>query len=302
MQNKRLRASLVLMVGGAFWGLLWIPLRAFEGMGLEGAWSTLMAYTAPAILLVPLSIWRWRTISAQLGTFIAVGAFCGVSFALYGVAVLLTEINRVILLFYLTPLWGTVIGVVFLREQLTVQRVIALMLGFIGLLVVLDLGIKFPWPRNIGDWMAFVAGITWALGSTALYRSGGVKAIDQASAFVIGGTIFTGLLLVVAGGSMGSMPTGDAVAKAVPLAILMALVTPPVLIMTIWPATLLSPGRAGILLMTEVLFGLGSAWMLANEILGPRELIGAALILSATVLEVTAQGPSSPPQSKSTDS
>ena len=66
MQNKRLRASLVLMVGGAFWGLLWIPLRAFEGMGLEGAWSTLMAYTAPAILLVPLSIWRWRTISAQL--------------------------------------------------------------------------------------------------------------------------------------------------------------------------------------------------------------------------------------------
>jgi len=39
--------------------------------------------------------------------------------------------------------------------------------------------------------------------------------------------------------------------------------------------------------MTEVIFGLGSAWWLANEVLGMREMIGAALILCATVLEVT---------------
>ena len=60
------------------------------------------------------------------------------------------------------------------------------------------------------------------------------------------------------------------------------------------PVTLLTPGRAGILLMTEVIFGIGSAWLLANEILGLRELIGAGLIMSATVLEVTAKDPNAP--------
>ena len=68
MHNTRLRASLVLMVGGAFWGLLWIPLRAFDAMGVEGAWATLVAYLAPAVFLVPLSIYRWKIISSQLGT------------------------------------------------------------------------------------------------------------------------------------------------------------------------------------------------------------------------------------------
>ncbi len=287
MSNRMYQASLTLMIGGAFWGLLWIPLRAIAGFGVEGAWSTLVIYGAPAFLLVPLSIYRWRIISAQLGTFLAVGLFCGVSFSLYGIAILLTEVNRVILLFYLTPLWGTLIGVFFLAERLTVRRVLALGLGLVGLLVVLDLGIKIPWPRNVGDWMAFIAGITWAMGSAVLFRSGGVKAIDQASSFVIGGSTCTVILLLLAGGTLGSVPEPQALVRSIPTGIIMALIIPPVLMMTIWPVTLLPPGRAGILLMTEVIFGLGSAWWLANEVLGMREMIGAALILCATVLEVT---------------
>lgn len=294
MHNQRLKASITLMIGGAFWGLLWIPLRAIEGVGVEKAWATLVVFAAPGLLLVPLSIYRWKIISTQLGTFLAVGLFCGVSFSLYGIAVLLTEVNRVILLFYLTPLWGTIIGVLFLSERLTIQRVIALGLGFIGLLIVLDLGAKFPWPRNLGDWMAFIAGITWAMGSAVLFRSGGVKAIDQASSFVIGGSICTIVLLAFAGGALGQVPTPDALVRAVPTGVIVALIIPPVLMMTIWPVTLLTPGRAGILLMTEVIFGIGSAWLLANEILGVRELIGAGLIMSATVLEVTAKDPNAP--------
>jgi len=270
MHNQRLKASITLMIGGAFWGLLWIPLRAIEGVGVEKAWATLVVFAAPGALLIPLALYRWKIIATQLGTFLAVGLFCGVAFSLYGIAVLLTEVNRVILLFYLTPLWGTIIGVIF------------------------DLGAKFPWPRNLGDWMAFIAGISWAMGSAVLFRSGGVKAVDQASSFIIGGSVCTLVLLAFAGGALGQVPTPDALVRAVPTGVIVALVIPPVLMMTIWPVTLLTPGRAGILLMTEVIFGIGSAWLLANEVLGLRELIGAGLIMSATVLEVTAKDPNAP--------
>ena len=95
------------------------------------------------------------------------------------------------------------------------------------------------------------------------------------------------ILLLLAGGTLGSVPEPQALVRSIPTGIIMALIIPPVLMMTIWPVTLLPPGRAGIVLMTAVIFGLGSAWWLANEVLGMREMIGAALILCATVLEVT---------------
>ena len=65
MPNPMFRASLTLMIGGALWGLLWIPLRAIEAVGVEGAWATLVLFVAPSLVLLPLSnslgpFWRSR--------------------------------------------------------------------------------------------------------------------------------------------------------------------------------------------------------------------------------------------------
>ena len=62
---------------------------------------------------------------------------------------------------------------------------------------------------------------------------------------------------------------------------------PIVLVFTIWPATILPPGRVGILLMTEVIFGLASAMLLLAEVLTPLQAVGAVLIVAASVIEVT---------------
>lgn len=67
---------------------------------------------------------------------------------------------------------------------------------------------------------------------------------------------------------------------------IVALMMLPITYMTIWPATLLSPGRVGMLLMAEVLVGVASAAMLTDERFGLRELAGAVLIISAGVVEV----------------
>jgi len=51
----------------------------------------------------------------------------------------------------------------------------------------------------------------------------------------------------------------------------------------------LSPGRVGMLLMVEVLVGVGSAALLTDEAFGIREMAGALLIVSAAVVEVVRQ-------------
>jgi drug/metabolite transporter (DMT)-like permease len=48
------------------------------------------------------------------------------------------------------------------------------------------------------------------------------------------------------------------------------------------------PGRAGILLMFEVVIGIISAYLLANEIITMREFIGAVFVMSAPLIEIYA--------------
>ena len=59
--------------------------------------------------------------------------------------------------------------------------------------------------------------------------------------------------------------------------------------LTICPATVLSPGRVGMLLMVEVIVGEASAAILTDEQFGVRELAGTVLIISAGVVEVLRQ-------------
>ena len=85
--------------------------------------------------------------------------------------------------------------------------------------------------------------------------------------------------------------------KAVALfALLTGFFVLPMIWLTIWPATMLSPARVGLLLMTEVVVGLASAAAFSGEPFGWRESLGAALIVGAAVLELSGpQQDHSPP-------
>lgn len=53
----------------------------------------------------------------------------------------------------------------------------------------------------------------------------------------------------------------------------------------------LDPGRVAIFLMLEIVIGLTSAALLADEMIGPRELTGAALIMLASLTELVGRRP-----------
>ena len=85
------------------------------------------------------------------------------------------------------------------------------------------------------------------------------------------------------------MPTFEVLEKGWYWVLIIALGMLPITYLTIWPATVLSPGRVGMLLMVEVLVGVGSAALLTDETFGVREIAGALLIISAGVVEVVRQ-------------
>ena len=214
------------------------------------------------------------------------GLLTGAAFSFYSTAILLTDVVRALLLFYLMPIWGTILGFVFLGERMTLYRVLALLGAVAGLLVVLGTGSGWPWPKNAGDWLALASGISWALGSLRLYQMGHVGVPEQVVAFVFGSIVVTAGTLLFGGVTFTGGVHSIDVAAIAPWALLMGVYVAPMLVLTVWPAMLLTPGRIGILLMSDVVVGVGSAAALAGEPFGWREATGTVLIVGAAFVEV----------------
>ena len=274
-------ARYCLLVGGVLWGLYWIPLKKVEAAGLTGAAPSALVFAAAFVMILPVLAWRWRSVLRRKGDLAVAGLLAGTSIGLFTAALSETEIVRAILLFYLSPVWSTALGVAVLGHRLTLARIVTLALGLVGLCVVLGVKNGLPWPRNIGDVMALIAGASWSLVSLKLYRMPTVPVPDLIAAFVVGCAAVTGALFVLFGA-----PIGQGVSSAVPWIVFTALYIVPTLAMTLWPATLLTPARAGLLLMTEVVAGVISAAVLSGEPFGVQEAIGALLITTALLSEV----------------
>ncbi|MEM7225224.1 MAG: DMT family transporter, partial [Pseudomonadota bacterium] len=153
---------------GVAWGVFWLPLRALDEAGLVGAWATVVFYVIPLILVSPVVVWRWRRIVAG-GLGLQVTGICtALALVLYADAVLYTEVVPAILLFYLTPVWSTLLARFFLGEPVTPMRWLTLALGMGGMYVMLAGDGGIPWPSNIGDWMGLAAGFMWAVCATRM--------------------------------------------------------------------------------------------------------------------------------------
>jgi drug/metabolite transporter (DMT)-like permease len=281
--------SLTLAAGAALWGLYWIPIRAIEQAGAHALWAGPTIFGASTLLFLPLLLLRRDNFLAHWRQILLPGLLAGFAFALYIASLNLTDVVRAILLFYLSPLWSTLLGMLMLNERLTANRVIALVLAFAGLYVVLVVENGLPWPRNIGDWFALLSGLCWSVASVKLFQGGAYMVLEKAITFVVFALIMSMLLILWQQGDLSGIPGVETLRAGGYWIALVAVLMLPITWMTIWPATLLSPGRAGMLLLVEVLVGVSSAALLLDEPFGLRELGGAALIIGAGVVEVLRQ-------------
>jgi drug/metabolite transporter (DMT)-like permease len=281
--------SVTLAIGAALWGLYWIPIRGIESAGVDAIWTGPTIFGFSSLLFLPLLIMRFRVFAAHWRHILLPGLLAGFAFALYIASLNLTEVVRAILLFYLSPLWSTLLGIVILKERLTANRAVALLLAFSGLYAVLVVENGLPVPRNTGDWFALLSGLCWSIATVKLFQDGARMVIEKVMTFVVCALFMSLLLVLWQQGDLEGMPNSADLIAGWYWILLIALAMLPITWMTIWPAMLLSPGRVGMLLLAEVLVGVTSAALLLNEPFGLRELSGASLIVAAGVVEVLRQ-------------
>jgi drug/metabolite transporter (DMT)-like permease len=281
--------SFALAFGAALWGLYWIPVRGIEAAGVSVFWNGPVIFGSSTLLFLPFLLFRIRVFATHWRRILLPGLMAGFAFALYIASLNLTDLVRAILLFYMSPLWSTLLGILILKERLSANRVVALLLAFCGLYVVLVVENGLPIPRNTGDWFALISGACWSIASVKLFQDGAQMILEKVTAFVLFAFVLSLFLLVWNQGNLQGMPGLATLATGWYWIAMVALLMLPITYLTIWPATVLSPGRVGMLLMVEVLVGVASAAILTDEPFGPREIAGALLIISAGVVEVLRQ-------------
>ena len=278
------KAKLACLYAGAVWGLFWIPLRALEDAGINGLWITVVYFLIPTICLIPIVLSRWQHvkqggISLQLTTMLSGGALL-----LYSTSIVYTDVVRAMLLFYLTPIWATILARIFLGDLITPSRIIAMVLAILGMLTIFGLGARFPIPQNIGDWLGIGSGFLWAVAMVRIRMSESHSAIELTAGFFQWSLIFSaGAAFLLA---PSQIPKIEQVLPALPLLLIfMALLVLPGTYASLWGPKYLSPGIVGLLFMTEIIVGAISVALLAGEPFGIRELMGVLLIAGASMLE-----------------
>jgi len=117
--NWRTYPELIVAIASAAWGLFWIPLRAFERQGLDPGWATLTQFLAPFTILLPVAIWRWQRQQPTGIRQVRSGLLIGMAIGLYLESLLLTDVARALILFYVMPAWGTILEVGIMKRPLT---------------------------------------------------------------------------------------------------------------------------------------------------------------------------------------
>jgi drug/metabolite transporter (DMT)-like permease len=279
-------ATWIAIATGTLWGGYWIPVRRLEESGLTGAWGTLGIVVAAALLLCPFGITGFQRLRAASPVALITVALGGVAFVFYSTGFIYGRVSIIVLLFFLSPVWSTLIGHYLMGWATPPMRIAALLVGIAGLGLMLGAQGQLPVPRNIGEWLGLASGVLWSISTIGIRSKVKMKPGETAFVFAVGGVIGAALLAplleplpaVPEAGHMASVLAWTFAAAGLWWGVSM--------VGLVWAAQRLEPARIGILLMAEVLVGTVTAALMASEQLGPLEMLGGALVLCAGVLEV----------------
>jgi len=280
--------SLAISFSAILWGTWWIPLHKLDSLGGSTLWLVAIGVCLPALLLLPTFVLTRGRVLRRGQPALLCALFFGLSVTFYAEGALRGNVARVILLFYLTPVWSTLLARVMLAEPITRVRLISIALGLTGLWIILgdQSGSLIPRPRDLAEWMGLLAGLFWALAMVYVQKNRGANIVEMAFPILLCFAISFLLVTLIPGGrAWSALPAIQWQAVIIWIVLIAVVWHIPTVLLSLYGANEVEPGRVAILLMLEVVIGVGSAALLANQPFGIREIIGTLFIISASVCE-----------------
>jgi len=291
--GSRHRAAAALVANAFVWGTSWWPMRRLHDSGLHPLWTTSLTF---ALASLAMALARPRAVAQVLRTpalwVLVVAAGC--TNAGFNWAVVIGDVVRVVLLFYLMPLWTVLLARVVLGERLTRAAAVQIALGTLGALVVLwpdgpqpgtgAGAVAWPLPRSLADWLGVAGGFSFAFNNVMLRREANRPEEGRSLAMFAGGALVAGALAaaLAAGGRIAPPPPPTFTWVALALVVTVVFVAGNLCLQ--YGAARLPANRTAVVMLTEVVFASISALALGGGAATPRLALGGALIVAGALL------------------
>lgn len=272
------------LLGGAIiWGLLWYPYRLLEQAGFSGSVATAITYLIALLLGMAAfrnSLRAPGVFGSRLHLLLWIGLCAGWTNLAYVLGVIHGEVVRVLLLFYLAPLWTIAFARVLLSEQLSLHGYLVIALSLSGAIVMLwQPQTGFLLPLSYGDWMGLSAGIMFAL-SNVLSRRNQFHNVQLKSL-----AVWAGVTLVALGYTFfgeAAMP-GHVSTESFLLLLGLGIIVFGLSVMVQYGLNHVPANRAIVIMLFELVVAAVAAYFLTDEALTVKEWVGGAMIISASL-------------------
>ncbi|MDA1149726.1 MAG: EamA family transporter [Proteobacteria bacterium] len=279
-EYEQRHALLIIFLASSFWGVLWVPMRHIEAMGLSGLWVVVLFHFLPALAILPLIVKTASSSRRDWGRAAVAGALMGAGFALYALGLVVASVTKTVILFYMTPIWSTVIAYFVLRERAGWRRWLAIAAALVGCALVTGVS-RDELRFNPADLFGLLSGLFWALGSVVIRRYDALNFVTVSFLQYL----FGGIMALLAALYFGDpIPQLNALLQAIPPAFLASVVLfLPSVLLIFRIMQYVSPGLVGILMLSEALVAAVSAAFWLGETLSSMQWIGVGAILTTGV-------------------
>jgi len=270
-----------LLFAATLWGISWYPIRFLEDSGIDGLWVSLLVYSGTLLVALPFIFkYRYDFINNKWSLFV-IAVLVGWLNIAFILAVLEGQIVRVLLLFYLSPVWAALLGWLILKEQMHVYAWFMIVVAMVGAVIMLwspELGM--PLPKDRADWLALSSGFCFAFANMMIRRTEQVPIVVKTITGWLGVVLVSGLLIIIT-----QTPAGLLTLSNVSWSLLygifgMTLMT----LSVVYGVSHMPIHRSSVILLFEIVVGAVSAVWLANESIHLQEWWGGSLVIFAAYL------------------
>jgi len=295
---KTFSAELGLLFGALCWGIIWYPYRLMDEAGVSGLAASFYTYGLAILIAVfyfskDWSLKDWRNLFNFPSSVFWLCLVAGWTNIAYVLAIIDGEVMRVMLLFYLSPIWTLILAHFWLKERTDLKGLGIIVLALIGAFIMLfdvtsqktNLLSYFPLPQNQAEWIALSSGIGFSITNVITRKSTHLSLCTKSFSIWLGVFVMSFLILIFFRLPIPAPTFFSPLQWGIMSFIALILISATWLVQ--YGVTKIAATRASVLFLFELVVAAIASYYLAHETMQWNEWLGGALIILAGFLSAT---------------
>jgi len=271
-----------LLFGAFVWGIIWYPYRLMANAGVSGIYSSFYVFILTIAIALPYFFITKKKVPIWSKDFWLLALVAGYTNISYVLAVIDGEVVRVMLLFYLSPVWTIFLAHFMLNEDTQKRHYIAVFISLIGAFIMFWEPGYLIHLDSKSDWLALSSGLGFAI-TNVMTRKHEHMTVNQKALAIWLGVIVVAIICIMF--DKNALPTLDffrPVDAAIMMAIALSLFLSTLLVQ--FGVTQIKAVEASSFFLFEIVVAAISSYFLVGESIAFNEWLGGIFIISGVIL------------------